>query len=115
VDHLGFWTSGAPSRLTVPAGFSGLIRLSGYVVWDNNATGRRHMRFSRNGATTIQAFFGTTGGANEGGRDFSTRWFAATAADYYELDGFQDSGGTRTVQGGGFAGPSWFQVEALPL
>jgi hypothetical protein len=107
------WSAGNATRLTVPSGFT-KARFSAYVVWANSVSGRRHFRIDKNGSATLQGFFGPNAGSNEAGRDMQTRWLAVTAGDYFEILAFQDTGGTLNVEGPGFAGPSWFQVELMP-
>jgi hypothetical protein len=85
------------SRLTVPTGGGGKYVIGGYVYWTANATGRRVMRLFKNGATILI----DTEMMKEGGGVSSQSFHFvdnAVAADYWELQAFQTSGGNLNVE-----------------
>jgi hypothetical protein len=92
-DVDAFHTSGAATRMTVPAGLAGKYRVSVNGIFANNATGFRLLRVLKNGTEITRA----GGGASSAAGDvaLSTSWVGdLAAADYIEVDAYQDSGGT---------------------
>lgn len=53
-DDLGFWSGGAPTRLTIPAGVS-RVRLSAGIRWTPNTVGNRKIRIRGNPAGAFEA------------------------------------------------------------
>jgi hypothetical protein len=86
-----------PSRLTVPTGGGGKYTIGFYIYWQPNATGRRVIRFIKNGVTLlgdiemIKESTGLCSGA-------ATLEDSAVAADYWEVQAFQVSGGALNVE-----------------
>jgi hypothetical protein len=81
------------SRITIPTGGAGLYLLYGKTTWAANATGVRALQILKNGATTLAQHNAMNATA---GDDVNVTVFAfvvLAAADYVELQGFQNSGG----------------------
>jgi hypothetical protein len=95
-----WWSSGNPSRLTVPAAFNERwVRVGAQISWDSNATGRRRIDLRLGGTDWIR----DEGSAADGNFQFSHRvlsepWRVFTG-NYFEVQVFQTSGGVRQVQG----------------
>lgn len=95
-DTDGFWTSGAPTRITIPTDMDGAYDIIGKGVWDNNSLLTRVVGFRKNGAGV------TFGNDRRGAALFSEATAIApnvdlVAGDYIELVYYQDSGTTRTA------------------
>lgn len=83
-DVGGFWSSGAPSRLTVPAGQGGKYVITGQSSWQTAAAGRRCAWIYKNG--TRRAIAESLG--DDGGRSLSfcvATMLVLNPADYIEL------------------------------
>lgn len=99
------------TRLTVPSGVT-KIRLSAGVKWANNATGRRSIVLNKNGA----AFQGQGAMTVDAGASINhelnvtTGVIAVSAADYFEVIAFQDSGGALNVLSNE---STWFSMEIV--
>lgn len=94
-DTNTFWSAGSPSRLTVAV--AGKYLLIGNLRWDVNATGRRDIYITKNGAALVgvnqNAVTGTLSAT-----DMSTITLGDFAAgDYAELLGVQNSGGALNL------------------
>jgi hypothetical protein len=88
------------SRMTIPSGKSGYFWVWCNVTWAPNATGRRIVRFLKNG--TISFIMEATPNATAGLEPtlIGGKAFAAVATDYFELEVYQSSGGNLDVYGG---------------
>jgi hypothetical protein len=112
-DTDGLWVIGSPTRITIPTdpGFT-KVKFTGGLQWAVHATGNRGLEMRKNGAV----FMG-------GGRDFRTGMatdevsnnahsavVTVAAADYFELFGYQSSGGNLNLQGNT---GTWFLMEIV--
>jgi hypothetical protein len=102
-------TSVNTSRLTVPAGYDGVWRVVGQLRFVFHDAGRRLAAILLNG---------TAVGVNvEMPNDQASHAMqvsaivAATEGDYFELQGFQNRGGSLISQAG--SGNTWFSAEFL--
>ena len=90
------------SRLTVPAGLTGMYYVRGRVNFDSNATGARYLIISINGTSSAYydsyVVYPPVNGA-ETMIDVSTI-VSLSAGSYVELFTIQTSGGNLTVKGG---------------
>jgi hypothetical protein len=97
------------TRFTIPAGLGGKYLVSGSVRFNPNATGRRLVGIEKNGGTGV-TYEGTPGASS-----FITLpvqgIFTLAAADYVELNVYQDSGGTLNTLGG--SDNTYFEIEYL--
>lgn len=94
-DSAAFWTSAAPTRLTVPAGLGGLY-LCGLAVTFANVTGgaRRAAAIRRNGGTVIAAAEQVPPVSTAGYPQVATTTiYRLAAGDFLDSYAFQDSGG----------------------
>lgn len=90
-----------PSRITIPAGWSGVWAMGGQVTWAANGTGQRDAFIRRAMAAgwTEQAIFRREAGS----ASFSSPLYLSTETylaegDYVELWAMQSSGGSLTSQ-----------------
>ena len=98
-DVGGWWTSGSPTRLTIPAGFAGRpVFVSAMITFNSNATGDRIIVLSKNGVVVGSDYRRAAANhatvCNVGFFDPNP-----SAGDYYELSAQQDSGGNLAVPG----------------
>jgi hypothetical protein len=80
------------TRLTVPTGYDGIWIVVGILGWAANATGRRITSIFKNGVEVAQIQAPTLA-AGQNPTYTVTYVGACVASDYFELRGFQDSGG----------------------
>lgn len=92
-DDNSYYSGGSPTRLTIPA--TGWYTGCTTVDWAFNATGSRYLHHRINGINTWLDQIG----ANLS--EFVTRCWTEylTASDYIEVNVFQDSGSSLTIQG----------------
>lgn len=93
-DDFGMHSGGAPTRLTVPLGMTGIYLVMASVSYANNGTGIRGARLVKNGATDL-AIGLTAAVASSGlGPTAQVFWIGLlNGGDYVEVQGYQDSGG----------------------
>lgn len=111
-DTGGFYSSGTPSRFTIPAGVS-LVKLNFQGGFSANTTGRRQLRISVNGDVLVP--WGLTSVAN---MDVSyPEYFgvssppvAVVEGDYFDAEVYQNSGSNLDLAGGTLC---WFSIEVL--
>ncbi|WP_373087030.1 hypothetical protein [Sneathiella sp.] len=99
------------SRLTVPTGVTKII-LRGQIRWDSSIAGVRQFLVNKNGSGS---FDGRSVGTLEAQspltlQDFVSPVLAVTPGDYFEVNAWQDSGGTRTVVSNVSC---WFSIQAI--
>ena len=81
------------SRFTIPAGKAGKYLLTGLIRWDANTTNKRFLQFFKNGV-----YYDSCGNIATDVLMISHSVVLSLAvADYVEIYGYQDSGGTRTI------------------
>lgn len=111
-DDGAIWSGGAPTRLTVPAGFT-RARLVGNVSWAAASGGVRRIGFRKNGAVGIGLGWSqvTTPSAGTGEyQNYATGFIPCVATDYFELYIFQGSGGSLNLYGTGVT-ETWASIE----
>lgn len=84
---------------TIPAGLTGIWRMSGIARFAGHATGRRVARILMNGATTIYEYYIPAGAAI----DINVIWsstYPLEAGQYVEFQVWQNSGGSLNLLGG---------------
>jgi len=91
-DNWNGWTSGLPTRYTVPV--SGVYMLSGASCWAGNATGRRYNYLRVNGTTQVPGSAGDLDSPSTNNLVVvsSNTLYALTAGDYVEVIVNQTSG-----------------------
>lgn len=103
-DVGGWWTSGSPTRLTVPSGVS-RVRVYGMISWAS-AGGQGVAALLLNGATTRMP-------ANENDTDgsdlvcFASRAISVSPGDYFEISVFSTNARNIDVD------KSYFAIEAV--
>ena len=102
-------TSSNTGRITIPSGKGGYYEFRWSMVFDNNSSGNRRVRLLKNGSgyefgpiLTIKGD-GLTGLSN-------SSVVSTVAGDYWELQAFQDSGGSLNV---GVGGSLMFQANKV--
>jgi hypothetical protein len=110
-DTSGFHDNSVnPSRLTIPAGKAGYYRISAQLGWGAAANGARLIKIFKNGSSVAENF-----GASNGSGNISSSNVLVTLnlaeADYLQVDGYQDSGGTLTLSNTGIR--NYFELEYL--
>lgn len=91
-DTSSFWSSGTPTRLTIPAGVS-YVELTLNAAWTANNAGLRYVNIRKNGSTVI-ASDRRGPSADNAEASVSTGPLAVVAGDYFETQVFQASGTT---------------------
>jgi len=95
-------------RLTVPS--TGYYLLTGFVIFASNATGSRILEFKKNGTT---CGYVENGAATTGATQLQlTVPLLASATDYFEVFGYQNSGSTLATAAGG-EGFNFFSIVSL--
>lgn len=102
-DALGMHDMAANlSRLTVPAGYAGIWKLTGQAAFATNNVGFRYIRIRRNGVPIAED--------RRRGVDGGGTWLQvvspdirAAAGDYFEMVVFQNSGVSPLIVAGGVA------------
>jgi hypothetical protein len=117
VDTNGFWSAGAPTRLTVPTGVT-KVRVSASIEWALNATGVRAMSLNMTpistGVTnTTAGSFGATapGVASLVSAVAATSGIiSVSAGDYFELRVGQTSGAALNMIAGN---RTWLEIAVV--
>lgn len=102
-------TASNTSRFTVPTGAGGKWILGGLLSFANNATGNRGGRMRVNGTTEVAGQITAASTGDTDTSDFTiTTVYALSAADYFELVGFQSSGGAlNMLTGANYSPEAW--------
>jgi hypothetical protein len=107
-DTDAFWSAGAPTRLTVPAGVT-KVRLRGNSDGTFGGSGHRHVWMHQNGGL----LFGMARESDEGDAGVQSIGSAVvdvTPGDYFELLAHQTSGSTKNVAADEL---TWFAIEVV--
>jgi hypothetical protein len=96
-DDGGYWASGSPTRLTVPA--TGWYNLAGYIIWEANTTGIRYGWLRQNGTTAVAYVSNGPHATNGHCRQTLAVNLYLTAADYIELQCHHDRGSNLNATG----------------
>lgn len=111
VDTSTFWSAGAPTRLTIPAGVT-RVRLRANVRWDSaSATGIRQITLFKNGATLAGRFsqiVNASAGTQFTDQNAASPVLPVTAGDYFELIAYQTSGAALNIVSND---GTWFEIE----
>lgn len=107
-------TSSNTSRMTVPSGGGGKYLVGGGLQWSISAAGNyRQLRLIQN-ATTYIGYQTSQPSATHASEATCTTSYALAAADYVEMFGCQDSGGSLNVTVGTNYAPelwlTWYRV-----
>lgn len=86
-------------RITIPSGKGGKYLISGTMIWASNSTGQRAMKLLKNGTSYYEWCEDDTNSSGILGLSGSII-LNLVATDYIEMVASQNSGGTRTVDGG---------------
>jgi hypothetical protein len=113
IDTDGFHsTSTNTSRVTIPTGFDGKYQINGTCVWSANGAGIRFLNFYKNGGLVSQSQGILPNGTFDQPLTGSFIW-TGVAGDYFEVYGYQTSGGNLNAIGNGTFGASQFSVQYL--
>ena len=85
------------SRITVPTGGGGLYYVCGILSFDSNGTGVRAGRLRKNGATVLTQCNQPNAGATDAVSVPLNTVISLNAADYIEMQGYQNSGGNLNI------------------
>lgn len=85
------------SRITVPTNGGGLYYVCGILSFDSNATGVRAGRLRKNGATVLMQCNQPNAGATDAVSIPLNTVISLSAADYIEMQGYQNSGGNLNI------------------
>lgn len=110
-DPLGVWSQ-SNFRFIVPAGFE-FARLSGGIIWEANATGRRQMGIRKNASALYgspQSIIPVNSATEVTAQTGTSTIVPVAAGDYFQLAASQDSGGNLNVTSG--IG-TWFSIELM--
>lgn len=114
LDNGGYWSSGAPTRFTVPSGVT-KVRLAACLRWAGNATGNRFAFIRKNGASYTMGGPADTRTAATGGASWPTDQnivsgvLSVVAGDYFELVAQQNSGSSLALD----FNVCWFEVNTV--
>lgn len=102
-DVDNYWSSGNPTRLTVPTGKGGKFLITGRLSYTSSATGMRAAGIQKNGGSTNLGGPNVQAVSESGIGTIVLTSFVdtAVAGDYYELVYGQRSGGTLNSEPGG--------------
>jgi hypothetical protein len=100
------------SRLTVPVGGDGTYILSCGIEFAADATGFRHVRFLKNGATLLALNTHPNLGASDVVRPSLTTAADLVAGDFVEVQVYQNSGGALDINGTN-AYTTWFTATKV--
>lgn len=92
----------SPSRLTIPVGGAGVYIFDGQVTFDNNNTGRRELYLYKNGSLVAKSKYFAPDATEDTVLNISYI-DNSSAADYYELQVYQNSGGNLDIVNGSAA------------
>jgi len=107
-DVGGVDIANTPTLITVQTDIFNYARVTAKTNWTGNGTGNRYYRIEHNGSTVG----GNANGANnESFRSTVTQYLAISSGDYFGMYGWQSSGATLGLQGAGFGGVTFMQVE----
>ena len=110
-DTDSIFSSGNPTRLTVPSGVS-KVRVSGSVCFEANASGRRIADIYKNGSSFPGISNYNLNATTTGATNFTLPCAVidVTPGDYFELRVNQDSGGALGLHGNDI---TWFSMEVV--
>jgi len=111
-DTGSFWTPSSATRLTVPVSVT-RVRLAANVEWAISIVNRRFAELLKNGVDTeIGKFMINYEAASDGAprQNITSAVLSVIAGDYFELNVFQDSGGSLDVRN---TAATWFSIEVI--
>ena len=110
LDEVNAFSSGTPTQVVVPSGYT-KVRVTSYTVWANSGTTTSRLQaLEKNGTTTVQLAAITKN--LESGQTLITPWLTVTPGDYFRVMVY--TGSSIDLSGTGFAGPTSLQFEWLP-
>jgi hypothetical protein len=97
LDQAGYWTSGQPTRITVPQ--TGWYTVSAQIIWTCSAnSGTRDVNLRVNG-TDYRVVSRVAANGNADGHQLATGLMYMTTADYFEVVLYHGASGNSTVTG----------------
>lgn len=111
-DTSGFYNSGQPTRITIPAGVS-KVKVSSNVCFNINANGPRQAQIQKNNADTPGSGSSNivAGGTVYDILNVASAVLPVEAGDYFEVRVLQTSGGSLATRN--FAAAMWFSLEVV--
>jgi len=111
-DTHGFYTSSPnPSRLTIPSGYGGYYLCISQLHYGSSVNGFRTNTIYVNGSTSMaQTEIGTS---SRGSSVYAIDIINLAAADYLEIRGYQDSGGSLNVIGDSSNDYTYFTIQKV--
>jgi hypothetical protein len=104
-------TSTNTSRITIPT--TGYYRMDALVMMDANATGGRFLTIRKNGTTDVAYYeIGASTQSAVATTMVLSCQLSCTAADYFEVQVYQTSGGTRNTYYA-IQGSNFFSIQSL--
>jgi hypothetical protein len=97
------------TRITIPTGYAGKYLITGVIQWGSNSSGTRVNDIKLNGTTFLGYSYMDAGGYQSCA---VTMVQDLAVGDYIEMIGYQNSGSTLTMGGGG-RGESYFAVSYI--
>jgi hypothetical protein len=111
IDDAGAFSTGAATRLTVPASYT-KARLVANAVWNTIDDRFRFIRIRKGGTTYLAGDYRTT--YQEAGMHCDTGWLTVAGADYFEMMVMAEiSPNNGTLQNSTIYGGSFFQIELM--
>jgi hypothetical protein len=97
------------TRITIPTGYAGKYLITGVIQWGSNSSGNRVNDIKLNGTTFLGYSYMDAGGYQSCA---VTMVQDLAVGDYIEMIGYQNSGSTLTIGGGG-RGETYFAVSYI--
>jgi len=97
------------TRITIPSGYAGKYLITGVIQWGSNSSGNRVNDIKLNGTTFLGYSYMDAGGYQSCA---VTMVQDLAVGDYIEMIGYQNSGSTLTIGGGG-RGETYFAVSYI--
>jgi hypothetical protein len=101
-----------PSRITIPTGLGGKYQFNATITWQSNSVGVRFTNFYKNGFL-IGQLQGTLPNASFDQPVTGSMIFFGVPGDYFEVYGYQSSGGALNAKGGGSFATSILSAQFL--
>lgn len=111
-NEFGMWNASNPTRITIVS--PGVYLFTFGIVYANNATGVRYASCVRNASGSHQMLDNRAANTGAGGNPLYVDvgiMNTAVAGDFFEMQAYQDSGGSLAISGG--AGISFLRVVKL--
>lgn len=109
LDTTAFWSAGAPTRLTVPAGVT-KVRITANARFDAASAGARQILIFKNGATFNGRGAIQMAGQTNAELNIVSAVVPVVAGDFFECQAFQGSGSALNLMA---HESTWLQIEVV--